>query len=267
VKGYHLYRRSGEEEWKKIDTLSDPQKSGYEDEADLDDGKIYQYYLTGYDDKSETGPSKYVQARTKDLPPVPQDLKAQSGLVKSVLLSWTQIEDPDVGGYAIFRGVDGTNFERIAKVDGYKSDSFMDKGKIFTPLEDGKDYYYSVAGFNLFNAEGKRTISCIAETKPRPGNCMGFAAVSEKDHIHIRWDRNPEPDIKAYVLFRNKNDGFWFKIGDLDPEQTSYKDKNLKAESVYRYRIIVEDKDGLKSDPIESDNVPSPLVKTKANAP
>ncbi len=42
---------------------------------------------------------------------------------------------------------------------------------------------------------------------------------------------------------------FWVQN---DSSQTSYRDKNLKPEITYRYKIVVEDQDGLKSEPDDS---------------
>jgi len=88
-------------------------------------------------------------------------------------------------------------------------------------------------------------------------------ATAEQDHIHIEWDNNPEPDIKVYILYRNRNDGSWSKIQTLGPDQTSYKDTDLKPDSNYRYKIMAVDNDDLKSDPVESDSVLSPVVKSE----
>jgi fibronectin type 3 domain-containing protein len=264
IKGYYLYRKSAAEEWRKVAKISGAEKFSYSDKKEMQDGQIYSYYLTTYDEEGETRPSNTITAKTKDPPPVPGDLKTQSDLVKSVKISWTPIEDSDIGGYAIYRSMDGTNFEKIAKAKGQRSDAYLDKGKIFAPLSDGQKYYYSIAGFNLFGAEGPRTPVAIARTKPRPGKCRGLTPTAERNNIMVRWQPNPETDVKFYILYRNKNEGSWSKITSLDSRQTSYRDENLKPEVTYRYKIVVEDQDGLKSEPAESSAVESPIVRTKA---
>ncbi len=264
IKGYYLYRKSAAEEWRKVAKISGAKKSSYSDKKKMKDGQIYSYYLTTYDKEGETRPSNTITAKTKDLPPVPDDLKTQSDLVKSVKISWTPSEDSDIGGYAIYRSTDGTNFERIARAKGHRKNAYLDKGKILALLADGQNYYYSIAGFNLFGAEGTRTPVAIARTKPRPGKCNGLTATVEQDYIMVKWKPNPEKDVKSYILYRNKNDGSWSKITSLDSSQTSHRDKNLKPEITYRYKIVVEDQDRLKSEPAESDAVISPVIKTKA---
>ncbi len=228
------------------------------------------YYLTAYDDKKETGPSNEVKAKTKDLPAFPLNLQASSGLVKSVNISWNPLEDTDVGGYNIYRGPDNNNMKKIASVKDYKSNNYLDKGEVFTPLDDGKNYFYAITSFNLFEAEGTVSPCVKAVTKPRPASVKGLSASAGSDHILIGWERNPETDIKSNVVYRSisggggfstLSGGAWSKLTELSMGQTSYKDFDLKPESSYSYRIISEDKDGLKSDPADSNQVVSPIIK------
>lgn len=267
VKGYYLYRRvaqknqDDQEGWKKVGKVRVVSKSQFTDNKGLADGETYQYYLTAYDRLGETGPSNEIQAKTKDLPPPPQDLLAQSEMVKSVKLSWTSLDDPDVGGYSIYRGPDRKELKLIKKVRGYKSHFYLDKGTGYAPLEDGDYYYYAVTSYNLFGAEGEPTQAEIAKTKPRPATAKGVKVTARSDHILVQWDKNPEPDIQSYILYRNRNNGNWYRIKVLGSDVTSYMDTELKPETDYGYRVIVKDKDGLKSDPVESDSIPSPIVK------
>ena len=263
IEGYYLYRKVDSKEWEKVGSIRDALKSLFTDDKGLKDGESYSYCLTAYDAKGETGHSNEVEAKTKDLPPCPENLMAQSGLVKSVKISWTSACDTDVGGYAIYRGTSRKELARIARIKGYKSNSLLDKGTGFTPLEDGADYYYAIASFNLFDSEGKLSRAVHARTKPRPGSAKGLVTTAGQDYILVKWNKNPEPDIKIYILYRKQNKRSWSKIGKIGPDQTSYIDSELKPEKSYSYRIIVEDKDNLKSDPVESDPVLSPIVKAE----
>lgn len=261
IAGYYLYRKTENTEWKKVAGISGALKTNITDEKELSDGLQYLYYLTAYDDKKETGPSNEVKAKTKDLPVFPANLQAQGGLVKSVRISWTPLEDPDVGGYNIYRGLDNSSMKKIATVREYKSSSYLDKGEAFTPLEDGRNYFYAAASFNLFDTEGKLSTYVQAVTKPRPAPVKGLSASAGADHILINWEKNPETDIKSNYIYRNENGGSWSKLQELNPGQINYKDFALKPEINYGYRIITEDKESLKSDPADSNTVSSPIVK------
>jgi len=263
VSGYYLYRRQDRQDWQRVATLRGASKSKYADDKDLEDGQPYQYYLTTYDAKGESGPSKAVPAVTKDLPPYPQDVLTQSGLVKSVKILWTPVDDPDVGGYIIYRGAGPEELKRIAKLRGYTSHSFRDKGSAFESLEDGQIYYYAIASYNLFGANGDSAKAVKAMTKPRPSPVKGLSTTIGTDHIRVKWAQNTEDDIKTYILSRSRNGGYWSTLQKLKYDQTDFLDSDLKPVTDYRYRIVVLDKDGLKSDPMESDVAPSPIPKPK----
>ena len=263
VDGYYLYRQEDGKNWEKVDRINDATAGRTEDTSELEDGRFYQYYLSAYDAKGETGPSNLIRAKTKDLPRPPADLLAESGLVKSVRLSWTPLNDPDVGGYFIYRGTRPEELKQIEKIKSHTVGSYLDKGATFVSLEDGTTYHYVASSFNLFGAEGKQTPAVTAGTKPRPVPVRGLSVMTQQQQIIVNWAPNPEADIKSYVLSRSRNGGFWSDISTPGADQNSFTDRDLRPESEYRYKIIAQDKDGLQSDPVESDGILSPIIKPK----
>jgi len=261
VSGYRLYRKNDQGEWERIGYNSRPDKTTYVDKkGKLIDGRVYEYHLTAYDNqKGETGPSNVIKAKTKDLPPYPANLKAQGNLVKSVQLNWSPVNDSDVGGYNIYSGTDPDNLKRIGYVRGQAGKAYLDKGPAFGKLADGTTYYYAVESYNLFKADGALSPVVEATTKFRPVKVKGLTATAGLNHILVQWAANPEPDIKAYQLYRSKDGGGWSKLESLGPSQLRYQDSELRPETSYRYRVIVEDKDGLLSDPVDGPAVDSPL--------
>jgi fibronectin type 3 domain-containing protein len=261
VDGYRIYRKSGPDEWTRIGYNSRPDKTTYVDKkGKLIDGQIYQYHLTAYDNKDgETGPSNIVQAKTKDLPPYPANLKARGNMVKSVELTWDPVDDQDVGGYNIYSGTSAESLKRIGYVRGQAENRYLDKGPAFGSLEDGTTYHYAVESYNLFKADGALSPVVAATTKFRPVPAKGLTATAGADYILVKWDSNPEPDIKGYHLYQSKNGGGWSRLETLGPSQVNFRDTELRPEVTYRYRVIVEDKDGLLSDPVDGQEVNSPL--------
>lgn len=261
VSGYRLYRKNKEGQWERIGDNSRPDKTTYTDKkGKLIDGQIYEYHLTAYDNKkSETGSSNIIKAKTKDLPPFPENFKAHGNRVKSVQLTWDPVKDKDVGGYNIYSGTNPDSLKRIGTVRGYDKHSYLDKGPGFSKLADGTAYYYVVESYNLFKADGSISPAVKATTKYRPVKAKGLTAAAGEDHILVKWEANPEPDIKAYILYQSKNDGRWSKLKALGSSRLSYKDSKLRPGATYRYRVVVEDKDGLKSDPADGQNVMSPI--------
>jgi len=261
VSGYRIYRKNSSDEWERIGYNSRPDKTSYVDKkGKLIDGKVYQYHLTAYDSqKGETGPSNVIKAKTKDLPPYPANLNARGNMVKSVELTWEPVEDKDVGGYNIYSGTDPDRLKKIGYVRGQAKNAYHDKGPGFNKLADGTTYYYAIESYNLFKADGAVSPVVKATTKFRPVKVKGLTTAAGADHILVKWEQNPEPDVKAYQLYLSKNGGGWSKLKALGPSQLSYKDSALRPETTYRYRIIVEDQDGLLSDPVEGDEVNSPI--------
>lgn len=260
VDGYRLYRRNGDDSWQRVGERRSTQSPQWTDERDLDDGRQYAYYLTAYDQNAETGPSRTVSARTKDLPPAPADVAARSGQVKSVPLSWSPSSDPDVGGYTIYRGTAAAQLEAIDKVSGHETSAYGDDGSGFTPLEDGRTYFYMVESFNRFGADGGLSPVVSATTKPRPRMVGQLSAAAAGEAVVVTWAPNAESDIRANILYRSQDQGSWSKLQSLSPDQTRFEDRDLKPGTSYRYRVIAEDVDGLESDPALSAPVASPLA-------
>lgn len=261
IKGYRLYRKSEEGDWKKHSALLNGQKTELMDKQGLDDGITYSYYLTAYDQKGETGPSNIVTGKTKALPLAPENLAVENGLVKQVRLSWTPIEDPDVGGYHIYRGESLETLESVTKLRKNSASEYLDKGTVFSPLKDGHRYYYVVATFNTCNAEGVTTVPVTAMTKPRPQSLEKVSAAPAVDRIAVQWEANRESDIRINQLYRSQSGRSWMKIAELESGVTEYEDLDIDPEAKYRYRLIAEDVAGLKSDPADSLEVISPIPK------
>jgi len=272
--GYYLYRKTDTTDWLQVANIKGADSEHYTDNLDLADDTAYHYHLSAYDNTGQTGRSNIVEARTKARPPLPTNLQVESGLVKSARVSWVPTDDPDIGGYIIYRGTKADDLSPIDKVKGYQSAAYMDKGKflpsfgallkkgqLFSSLKDGQTYFYAVAGFNLFGGEGDRTASVSAQTKPRPTAVPGLKASVAQGQILVRWEQSAAQDIASYKIFRSKNDSDWSKIETVPTSQNSYRDTDLKPEIKYRYRIIAEDQDGLQSDPVESNPILSPVAK------
>jgi len=172
--GYHLYRKSPKTDCHKIATITATEKCYYSDTSNLEDGKTYQYYMTAFNSGEETEPSETVSARTKGLPPYPQGISALRKSNKGVNITWTPINDPDVGGYVIYRGTaaapsdnqtrQSVSVKEIAQVKGWQSDAYIDQQIVST--EPDRKYYYAIKAFNLFNARGALSEAVRVKTEP-----------------------------------------------------------------------------------------------------
>ncbi len=257
IKGYYLYRKHAAGDWERIAKIA-ADRSAFNDDMDLADGQAYSYKISAYDAGGETSTSAEVEARTKPVPEAPASLSVESGHVQAVPLRWPPLDDPDVGGYVIYRGLNNKNLESIDKIKGRENVTYIDKGTLFEPLKDGTTYYYTVAGYNLFKAEGKPSTFAVASTKPRPKAVDGFKASLTPAGIRLVWNKNTEKDIASYEIYREGFSGFGNRLATMQPGQTAFVDSDISPGSSYAYRIIAVDKDGLKSDNADSNSITVP---------
>jgi hypothetical protein len=119
------------------------------------------------------------------------------------------------------------------------------------------------AGSGLAAPAGGLTVSETAvagrdERPPEPPSPL-LAAANEQGQVELQWQRSSEdglfvsfsfgglnarlPLIAGYLLFRNKDDGLFEQIGQVDTEVDRFEDA-LGAEpepGVYRYKVVVDD--------------------------
>ncbi len=166
VTGYAVERRPfGDAGWKKLKTIRNRSTTEYVDKKGLVDGTDYEYRLSALEKRKVLGVSNKVQAHTKDLPPAPADVIAESGQPGQVRVSWTVIEDEDIGGYTIYR-VGEAGAKKIASIRGAGKSEYLDKGGVFDTLESETEYSYIVAAYNRYRVEGARSdvVSAVTAT-------------------------------------------------------------------------------------------------------
>jgi len=83
VKGYYLYRKHGQNDWKKVAVIFGDKRLNFSDQKELEVGIKYQYYLTAYGINGETEPSNEVEAEIRDLQPVPENNPVRNNSISS----------------------------------------------------------------------------------------------------------------------------------------------------------------------------------------
>jgi fibronectin type 3 domain-containing protein len=134
----------------------------------------------------------------------------------------------------------------MEKVDEVSSgrNEFVDETP---PLLDKTVYYYRVCSQNSGGAVSPQSEGASAVTKAPPLPPAGLVAASgEVKKITLRWDKNPETDIKQYLLLRKRSDEAEFReIKELS--EIVYEDGGLPDGSEFAYKIRAVDRDGLIS--------------------
>jgi fibronectin type 3 domain-containing protein len=261
IKGYNIYRSTMENDgFKKIAVIDQPANAGekklqYKDIDGLADSVRYFYRITAFETpEAETSPKITVAAITKGRPPVPQGVRALSGLVKKIEISWAPSNDADVEGYKLYAAQQSDGkFILTTKLEGRSNSKFIDEDR--ARLNDSSKYYYRLTCYNKVDVESL-SAEVSATTKPRPLRPQGLKGESMKfKEAPLSWTPNPESDILTYHLWRIGSEGGEFKQVAKIAARTDYLDKALQDDASYHYKLQAEDADGLISEFSESVNI------------
>jgi fibronectin type 3 domain-containing protein/TolB-like protein len=258
VKGYYVYRSTEEGKGftrlQKVESFRAGQEIQYTDLEGLGDKTRYYYQVTAFEEPDlETNPSPTVSAVTRGKPPVPKDLKAESGLVRKVHLTWTANQEEDVEGYKLYRSkVKEGNYEFIKKISGRTSGSAADEGGLFgfgTKIEDGTTYYYVLTSYNKVNVESDVSTVASATTKARPRSPTRLSGEIQAAKVFLTWAPNPEPDIVSYTVYESTATGRR-KIETVKGD-TRFSEAAPEPGKSRTYVVTARDRDDLESDPSE----------------
>jgi fibronectin type 3 domain-containing protein len=256
VKGYYIYRSTEEKKnfmrLQKVEFFRAGEEISHTDLEGLGDKIRYYYQVTAFEVSDlETSPSSKVSAVTRGKPPVPKDLKAESGLVKKVQLSWTANQEEEVEGYKLYRSkVKDGKYEFITKISGRGSSSAVDEGGLFgfgTKTEDGTTYFYTLTTYNKVDVESEVSQVASATTKAKPRQPTQLSGEIQGATVFLRWAQNPEPDIVSYTVYENTASGRR-KIETVKGD-TRFSEKAPERGKSRTYVITARDKDDLESEP------------------
>ena len=172
--------------------------------------------------------------------PQPRNLTAEN-VAAGVRLKW---ESPRTSSFRVFREKDA-----VATVD--RPEWVDDK------TEYGKKYEYSVqAVLNSAESEISAPVSITPVDTFPPKTPVGLQVIVGAGSMELAWDRNTEPDLKGYRIYRAEN-------GDFQPlgsivEMPSFSDKAVRSGKKYKYAVSALDQTGNESAKSEAVEVTSP---------
>lgn len=156
------------------------------------------------------------------------------------------------GQYRVFRrGEQDKEFALMATVE---ANEWLD-----TATEYNKKYEYTVQALQKTGkGDVESDLSETAAVTPidifPPAVPAGLSAIVGTQGIELVWDRDTEPDLAGYRLYRAVESGKLEKIADI-ADAPSYSDRKLEAGKRYRYAISAVDKLGNESklsEPVEA---------------
>jgi hypothetical protein len=170
-----------------------------------------------------------------------------TAVAEGVRVSW---QGP-AGRYRVFRRVEQD--QAVSLMATVEANQWLD-----TTTEYGKQYHYIIqavqktgSGEVESDLSAEKTVTPIDEFPPAVPK--GLNAIAAAENIELVWERNTEPDLAGYRLYRAVGDGKLEKIADIQ-DAPSYSDKKLESGKRYRYAVSAVDRlanESGQSEPVE----------------
>jgi len=159
----------------------------------------------------------------------PLENVTREAVPEGIRIRWS---DPGVAKFRIFRAVGENQPAQLATSD---EPAYLD-----TTAEYGKTYKYYVQAIH------DKTESLVAESEPltpvdtfAPGVPSGLTVSAAVASVELAWERDTEPDLKGYRIYRAVGDGPFELLAEVDVP--TYSDTKVESGKSYRYRITAFD--------------------------
>ncbi|MGH3359251.1 MAG: sigma-70 family RNA polymerase sigma factor [Nocardioidaceae bacterium] len=202
-------------------------ETSYRDRS-LVDGQRYRYVVTAVDEEGqESQVSKPVTVTYDPGPGTPTRLRAGERAT-GISLRWTPNTEPDIDGYRVYR--DGR------PVGGTTTTARL----LDAEVTDGDSYEYTVAAVDRAGHESTRSSAVSATYDPVPRTPSDVTADVRADTVALRWDRNTEPDLRTYLVYRDGT-----SLGRTTSPR--FVDADVTDGETYAYEVVAVDRTGQES--------------------
>jgi len=146
--------------------------------------------------------SASIAASYASMPGAPSNLTVQDGgNGSSLVLNWTNVNDPLVSSYHVYHNTTGTGFENpvVVTPSAGATTSFT-----IGSLTEGTTYYVAVCSVDI---NGNESYYMTSQGTPYslPQTPVGFSDVPDLGEVTLSWQPNQEADIHFYELYRSDN--------------------------------------------------------------
>ncbi len=228
-------------DWRKIADVKGRLSAEYID-ANLKDNYLYRYRIRV---KTCSGlvsdPSQIVEAHTKPLPPMVENVRATQNEPKKIILSWNASTIPDFSYYKVYRTINPILFySYYAKTKNARFEDLVN--------DNGKTYYYKVTEVDTDGLESPRQSSPIAGSTLAVPEKVSITSVNQDGKsIMLTWTNNDDRAV-SYNIIKEFNSK---KQNITGLSSFSYQDRDVIPGVEYKYSVVTLDKYGLESEPSE----------------
>jgi hypothetical protein len=168
------------------------------------------------------------------IPPLPRPAVHAEGSAKGIVLTWPA---SDATQFRVQR--QGPNDKTLLEIANVNENKYLD-----TSSQYDTEYHYIVTA-KKDSAESlpSETITINIPDKYPPAVPTGVTALAGPDSIEVAWQRDTEPDLQGYYVYRSVGSGPYQRLPDLVGLPT-YTDHNVEHGKTYSYKISAIDKKG-----------------------
>lgn len=173
----------------------------------------------------------------------PADLAVEA-TASGVRLSWRAGETRAGLRYRIFRRAEAQDQARpVGETDAAE---FVDATAELGRLWEYAVQAFVVAGQNEALSELSDAVRIVPEDRFPPAPPRGLQATPGVGSVELLWERNAEPDLRGYRVWRALGDGSLQPLTEL-VELPAYSDRTIESGKKYRYAISAVDLRGNES--------------------
>jgi hypothetical protein len=183
----------------------------------------------------DAGPSNVINLAVVPAIPEPVSFKVEA-VSEGIELSWQSTEKK----FAIYR--QAPDEKELTKYETVTSSPFVDRKTVYD-----KPYVYAIqAVADSAESEVVKAVRYTADDHFAPAVPVGLAAVVGTQSVELVWERDIEPDLAGYRVYRDAGTGQFERIG-VATSAPNFSDKTAEKGKRYRYAVTAFDQSGNES--------------------
>ena len=222
--------------------------------------KVYSFQVVSINRREHlSAPSNPAEVYWDDPPQMPQGVKGEPS-DKRVDLSWGSVEGAT--GYNVYRREEEQRFSTSpVNRQPLTTTEYTDLG-----IQNEKKYLYSVRAVKRVvktdvEGTGSTEIPATPTDLTPPSSPGGVIAISLKEGMELQWQRNREPDLLGYYVYRRKlGEGEFTRLNSDPLDKTIFLDKDVVLGQEYDYAVSAVDKSPRKNESPRSEEVRAKYV-------
>lgn len=192
--------------------------------------------------------SNLLALRVVEPPRPPVNLRAE-GTAEGVLLTW----EGEGSRWRVFR----RNQDGMAPAGEVEERRWLDREAQFGQMCEYAVEQMVITGTAPAVSELSAPVRVEYRDTFPPASPSGLRALAAAGAVELNWDRNTEPDLRAYQVWRAEGDGPLEKLGEPGVS-SSFTDASAVSGRRYRYAVSAIDANGNESRPCEPVEIVAP---------